>query len=166
MLVEKLYVQVREAIASGTEVDPYVIEVLAQLDRVTNFAHTGNPAVLTHGLMKRTWLSLGLLETGYPSLWPGVERTAGEFIGINPVAWPCDDDGRPRMASLRAQTLVYGPKHAEVSILATWDVPLRSSNTWRLRISYAASTVTMVPILIHSSSGAAVFRTVHRYYYL
>lgn len=111
-----MYARVRHAIGTNTAVEPYCVEMLSLFDRVTNFAHTGNRNVLMHGLMRSTWLSLGILETGYPSLWPGIERSAGERVNIAPLFWPCDDDGRPLMSSSRALELVYGPQQSEVSL--------------------------------------------------
>ncbi|KAI0054429.1 hypothetical protein BV25DRAFT_1948613, partial [Artomyces pyxidatus] len=83
-MVDAMYKSVR---TSKGPVDPYTVELLSQLDRVINFAHTGSPAVFVHGLMKKTWLSLGILEHGYPSLWAGAIRQNGRFERVNPVYW-------------------------------------------------------------------------------
>ncbi|KAI0054253.1 hypothetical protein BV25DRAFT_1961823, partial [Artomyces pyxidatus] len=107
-MVDAMYKSVR---TSKGPVDPYTVELLSQLDRVINFAHTGSPAVFVHGLMKKTWLSLGILEHGYPSLWAGAIRQNGRFERVNPVYWPTDDKGNPLMASLRAQQHTFGKEH-------------------------------------------------------
>ncbi|KAI0056697.1 hypothetical protein BV25DRAFT_1842115 [Artomyces pyxidatus] len=106
-LIDRIYAEVRGA---KEPVNPYTVEVLSMLDRTINFAHTGNAAVFV-GVMKRAWLSLGVLEHGYPSLWPGVKRQHGRFLGVNALFWPTNDKGQPLMASYRAQLLTFGLKH-------------------------------------------------------
>lgn len=161
-----MYARVRHAINTNTVVEPYWVEILSLFDRVTNFAHTGNPNVLMRGLMRSTWLSLGILETGYPSLWPGIERPVGSSLVVRSLLWPCDDEGRPRMSSLNAQEIVYGPRHAEVSFIrplcsATYmPVPLIAIlcishaihhlesdvlQSLRHRTMYAMSTIRVLP---------------------
>ena len=46
----------------------YWIELTAALEQVLNYAHTGNPKVLTKGLMDPLWLSLSSIHDGLPSL--------------------------------------------------------------------------------------------------
>lgn len=117
VIVDSMYEQVRTAYLAGTRVNPYVVDMLSQFDRVINFAHTGSPKVLMRGPMNHTWLSLGILANGYPSLFLGCQIASGTFLGIIPASWPVDDRNRPLISSARAQELKFGKKHFMVSCL-------------------------------------------------
>ncbi|KAF8422582.1 hypothetical protein L210DRAFT_931249 [Boletus edulis BED1] len=95
----------------------YVIEMVAMLERVLNFGHTGNAQVLVKRLMDRAWLSLGLLMDGFPCISP--DFIAYETLGTKTVIpvknkWPVDPcTRRPLTASKRVQQLTYGDLHYE-----------------------------------------------------
>ncbi|KAG6369980.1 hypothetical protein JVT61DRAFT_12616 [Boletus reticuloceps] len=101
-------------------IEPYLIEMISMFERALNYGHTGAARVLTRTLMDRTWLSLGLIFDGFPSL-------SGRFISHGDLAeksiklyarhWPMDmQTNRPKTSSRRAQELTYGNDHYEAYI--------------------------------------------------
>ncbi|KAG6379794.1 hypothetical protein JVT61DRAFT_10339 [Boletus reticuloceps] len=103
-------------------IEPYLIEMILMFEWALNYGHTGTARVLTHTLMDRTWLSLGLIFDGLPSL-------SGRFISHGDLAeksiklytrhWPMDmQTNRPKTSSCRAQELMYGNSHYECVYIA------------------------------------------------
>jgi hypothetical protein len=90
------------------------------LERTLNYAHTGNAKVLCTKLMDRSWLSLGLLNDGFPSISDAFiahgALTTGSLI-LRCANWPVDSTTRtPLTSSRRSQQLTYGNAHYEVNL--------------------------------------------------
>src|SRR6266571_5945657 len=95
------------------------IELLASLERLLCFCHTGNTAVFATSLMHPLGLSKGALKDGFPMLLPLFEQrmiplAMDHGFNIDPRKWPLKD-GYPAIASKRAQVLTYSIKHFLVS---------------------------------------------------
>src|SRR6266702_609790 len=95
------------------------IELLASLERLLCFCHTGNTAVFATSLMHPLGLSKGALKDGFPMLLPLFEQPTIHSAmdhghKINPCKWPLKDQ-YPAIASRRAQVLTYSIRHFLVS---------------------------------------------------
>ncbi|KAI6008094.1 hypothetical protein BKA83DRAFT_4506125 [Pisolithus microcarpus] len=108
--------------------DACTIEVMSMLERTLNYGHTGNAAVLTKRLMDRAWLSLGLINDGFPVL-SDMFIAHGALqqgdIMVRRQSWPVEAETcRPMTSSKRSQQLTYGEAHYEVRALRP-DAPPR-----------------------------------------
>ena len=122
LLIESIYKQEMRSLCNRTT--PYVpchmrLELLASLERVLCFCHTGNTAVFATSLMHPLGLSKGALKDGFPMLLPLFEQrmiplAMDHGFNIDPRKWPLKD-GYPAIASKRAQVLTYSIKHFLVS---------------------------------------------------
>ncbi|KAI9456721.1 hypothetical protein HD554DRAFT_2177974 [Boletus coccyginus] len=116
-LLESLWQQVQPVLnePGGAYVKPYIVELVAMLERVLNFAHTGNAQVLVRGLMDRAWLSLGCLIDGCPCV--SDDFIGHQSLGTNRIVyhtshWPVDPSTHlPLMASKRVLELTYGHRY-------------------------------------------------------
>ncbi|KAI1783804.1 hypothetical protein LXA43DRAFT_1102094 [Ganoderma leucocontextum] len=96
--------------------DHYVLEMIAVLERLLNFCHTGLAKALTHTLMKRLWPTRAVLDGYYPFFWPGLSFSSAAPTRpvLNLARWPLDiKTGKPLCASLRSQEFTYGAAHVE-----------------------------------------------------
>ena len=100
--------------------EPVYVEMIAIVERLLNFAHTGNAAVLPSTLMKHLTISQAILKHGFPY----VPKTLLSFTGsrnlrptMDVAQWPLrPGDKRPMVASQRAQELTYGRAHFTVCV--------------------------------------------------
>lgn len=96
------------------------LELLASLERVLCYCHTGNTAVLAKSLMHPLGLSKAALKDGFPMLLPLFEQPTIRdamkhgFV-IDPRRWPLKN-GYPAIASKKAQVLTYSMQHFLVSL--------------------------------------------------
>lgn len=109
-----------KAIRNKVDPCPYHLELLASLERLLCFCHTGNTAVFATSLMNGLGLSKGAVFDGFPMLHPIFEHPTlmsakANHYRVDPRAWPLKD-GYPAIASKRAQTLTYSLAHFMVSI--------------------------------------------------
>ncbi|KAM5542550.1 hypothetical protein V8D89_004009 [Ganoderma adspersum] len=96
--------------------DHYALEMIAVLERLLNFCHTGLAKVLTHSLMSRLWPTRAILEGYFPFFWGGLSFTSRNATRpiLNLARWPLDvKTGKPLCASLRSQEFTYGAAHVE-----------------------------------------------------
>lgn len=49
-------------------IEPFTCNLVSLVERVIAWAITGSPRVLSRKLMDYLWMTLGIMETGYPSL--------------------------------------------------------------------------------------------------
>lgn len=87
------------------------LELLASLERLLCFCHTGNTVVFTTSLMNPLGLSRGVLKDSFPMLKliftkPTNLLAMMDGFDINPRCWP-KKDGYPAMSSKRAQAVTY-----------------------------------------------------------
>ena len=110
---------------------PYVLELIAVIERILSFAHTGNARVLCHELMNRLWVLLGIMYDGSPCLSPLVSIQVTESkdarrkrifeinVAILQEQWPIrKSDGAPLMASKASIAFHYSKGQADVSYLS------------------------------------------------
>jgi hypothetical protein len=91
------------------------LELLASLERVLCFCHTGNTAVFATSLMNGLGLSRGALKDGFPMLHRifeegTVSSAMNHGFKIDARQWPMKD-GHPAVASKRTQVLTYSLAH-------------------------------------------------------
>ncbi|KAG9309729.1 hypothetical protein JVU11DRAFT_10103 [Chiua virens] len=99
------------------EIDPQVIKMTSILERCLNYAHTGSAKVLPRGVMDVSWLSLGIIFDGMPTLSKDFASHAALVAGnlqVIPHAWPVyQATMRPMTSSNRVQVYNYGDSHFE-----------------------------------------------------
>jgi hypothetical protein len=108
-----------EAISNNILPCPLRLELLASLERLLCYCHTGNTAVLATSLMDPLGLSRGVLTDGFPILLKGFEQPSISLamehkFKMSPSAWPLKN-GYPAVASKRAQILTYSESQFLVS---------------------------------------------------
>lgn len=108
------------------------LELIACLERVLCFCHTGNASVLATATMHPLGLSRGILKDGFPVLLklfeqPSVSRAMKHGFGIDPTAWP-KKDGYPAVASKKAQIYSYSLAHFLVSPNPSISIPSHPIN--------------------------------------
>jgi hypothetical protein len=94
-------------------VSPYIIEIVAALERALAFAYTGDARVITKDLMGPIGLRKSLVEQGLPAIISGIKLDTSlsmHFVRNAPL-WPHGEGGWPATASKRGQTLTYGNDH-------------------------------------------------------
>ena len=111
VLIKKLFEMEMNAIDAKVKPCPFRLELLASLERVLCFCHTGNTAVFATSLMNGLGLSKGALVDGFPMLnpifkEPSILSAMNKGFNINPRKWPIKDS-YPAIASKRAQVLTY-----------------------------------------------------------
>lgn len=149
ILIKKLFENEMKRIKENTTPCPFRLELVAALERILCFCHTGNTAVLATSLMNPLGLSMGVIKDGFPMLHkifrqPTIMSAMKHGFEINPRKWPTKD-GHPAIASKRAQVLTYSVEHFMVSTFSTaWIVAyiLLQGYQASLRIDYALNVVT------------------------
>ena len=118
-LIKKMWIERRDKLTPGGEIAPHDVEFMSMLERTLNYAHTGSGRVLTRTLMDRVFLSLGIVNDGFPVI-------NSAFLDFNKLAidrtvvvytdhWPLDKTTKaPVICSKRCQQLTYNESHAQV----------------------------------------------------
>ena len=118
-LIDLFWKKYNRQLRTGSVIDPCMIEVVSMLERMLNYVHTGNAAVLCKKLMDRSWLSLGLLADGFPALsdaFIALGALSMSQLVVRSDSWPVDSQACcPLTSSKRSQQLTYGKAHYEVS---------------------------------------------------
>ncbi|KAI5999940.1 hypothetical protein EDD15DRAFT_2362477 [Pisolithus albus] len=99
---------------NGIPVPPYCVELTAALERALNFSHTGNPKVLSKGLMDPLWLSLSCMSDGMPCVSPIVSLETSEHLTlrVRRSEWPVSTrTAYPEVCSRRSMLLNFGLPH-------------------------------------------------------
>ena len=126
LLIELLYKNEMKLIREDIAPSFFHVELIAALERILCFCHTGNTAVLATSLMNPLGLSYGVLKDGFPMLLrifsqSTVASAMKRGIEVIPRRWPMKD-GYPAIASRRAQILTYSLAHFMVSLLGTISI--------------------------------------------
>lgn len=118
-LLTTLWSQYEPRLDHISEIDPHIIETVSILERTLNYAHTGSAKVLTRGLMDVSWLSLGVIFDGLPTLsnnFASHPALVSGSLTLLTESWPVYiSNGRPLISSRRVQLYNYGEQHYEVS---------------------------------------------------
>ncbi|KAI6010564.1 hypothetical protein EDC04DRAFT_2610141 [Pisolithus marmoratus] len=104
-LIDLIWGKHMEDLKAGKMMDPCMIEFVSMLERTLNYAHTGNAAVLCKKLMDRAWLSLGLIQDGFPCL-SDTFLAHGSLQSGQIIMWST--------SSKRCQELTYGQDHYKI----------------------------------------------------
>ena len=96
------------------------LELLASLERLLCFCHTGSTAVFATSLMHRLGLSLGAITDGFPMLHqifeqPSILSAMNHNFHVDARLWPLYN-GYPAIASKAAQIFAYSLSHFMVSL--------------------------------------------------
>lgn len=117
-ILEKTWDNVLHKLQAEEDIDPHLIEMVSLFERVLNFAHTGAAHVLQKSLMDRTFLSLGIIFDGFPSLSDKIvshDALRQGSLKLCPTQWPLErESGKPLTSSRQVQILTYGTQHYKV----------------------------------------------------
>ena len=107
-------------IAANIKPCPYRLELIASLERILCFCHTGSAKVFTTSLMHPLGLSRGAIFDGFPMLHnifeqPTILSAMNNSFRIDPRKWPLTNS-YPAIASKKAQTFSYSLSHFMVSL--------------------------------------------------
>lgn len=109
-----LYQQERNKPRNQELACPMCLELVACLERVLCFCHTGNTAVFATSLMDPLGLSRGAIKDGFPVLLNIFDKdlvtASKEGFCIDANKWPIKGH-YPAVASKQAQTLNYSINH-------------------------------------------------------
>jgi hypothetical protein len=106
LLTEQLWHAILESFAASTEISPYMVELLALCERLLAYNYTGNPRVLTKGVMHPLYTSRSLIKHGLPTIRSGIYKLAspGRPLVIQTNSWPAvGNTTAPAMASEATQ---------------------------------------------------------------
>ncbi|KAH9845958.1 hypothetical protein C2E23DRAFT_716408, partial [Lenzites betulinus] len=113
VLLEQFWSKVSPSLtpAVTTTPNPVDLEMIAILERLINFAHTGAMKVLATGVMDKLWPSRAVVDHGFPCFSPAL--FLGGDTGLLPSVslndWPRHlITGYPLVASKRALEITYG----------------------------------------------------------
>lgn len=113
------------------------VELLAALERLLCFCHTGNTAVFTTSLMHPLCLSRAAIKDGFPMLLPSIFQrprilsAMKDGFPVDARNWPAKGL-YPAMASKRAQVLTYSLNHFLVSLFSPLQHYLTQVNCPRM----------------------------------
>lgn len=116
ILIKKLFQLEMGHIDKKVQPSPFRIELLASLERLLCFCHTGNTSVFATSLMGQLNLSRSAVTDGFPIMskvfkQPNIIFAMQHGYEINPCKWPIMRNGYPAIASKRAQVLTYSLPH-------------------------------------------------------
>jgi|SRR5712672_1463155 len=149
---------------------PLRLELLASLERLLCYCHTGNTAVLATSLMDPLGLSRGVLKDGFPCLLPlfteqPIQSAYHHDLKIDPRRWPLKDR-YPAVASKKSQILSYSVEHYSVSIssftlhyytlLSSLHTSVRISGMFFYLFSSADTNTPISGMFSHHTSFSAV----------
>jgi hypothetical protein len=123
VLLEQLYTSELDRLASQvqTSPSPFLVELVAILERALRFLHTGSAACLMRTIMDQLWVSRALLVDGLPCF---DEKKLGIHYIANRVsvdwsrsAWPTNEVSRAPLSAAKASMLFnYGIEPLNVSL--------------------------------------------------
>ena len=119
LLTRKLYDLEMKNITEKILPCPFRIELIASLERILCFCHTGSAKVFATSLMHPLGLSRGAIFDGFPMLHnifdqPTILSAMNNGFRIDPRKWPLTKS-YPAVASKKAQIFSYSLSHFMVS---------------------------------------------------
>jgi hypothetical protein len=111
---------------------PYLVEVIALLERALAYGYTGSAKVISRGLMEPLFTSRSLVLHGFPTINRSVvqasidRKTQKPFLLIDYRAWPLRDRLSPAICSASAQKMYYSSTMFEVSAFQDWPTCMPS----------------------------------------
>ncbi|KAF9515149.1 hypothetical protein BS47DRAFT_1391881 [Hydnum rufescens UP504] len=101
---------------------PYMIEVIAVLERALAYAYTGSAKLLSRSLMQPLFTSRALVDHGFPMLSQSIvtmkkdRSTNKSFVSVSSSAWPWNQERKaPATCSDGAQSVYYSKRLYNVS---------------------------------------------------
>ncbi|KAH9845988.1 hypothetical protein C2E23DRAFT_745123 [Lenzites betulinus] len=159
VLLELFWQKVSPALIVGSNAtpNPVDLELIAILERLVNFAHTGAMKVLTTGVMDRLWPSRAIVDHGFPCFSPAL--FLGGDNGLLPSVdlndWPIHSiTGYPLVASKRALEITYGNAHF-TTYHTLFHIHLKVSNA--VRVAGDSQDILAYRIKVMGSIVAAAF---------
>ena len=121
ILTKKIYRLQMDLIEEDRKPCPFHLELLASLERLLCFCHTGSAKVFATSLMNPLGLSRGAVSDGFPMLHnifiqPSILSAMNFRLVVDPAKWPIYN-GYPAIASKKAQIFSYSLSHFMVSFL-------------------------------------------------
>lgn len=118
-LIKQLFKTEMMSIRKNALPCPFRVELIACLERVLCFCHTGSTKAFATTLMGPLCLSKSAIKDGFPMLRNiflelSVVQASKNGFQVDPRKWPLKD-GYPAVASKRAQVLTYSLSHFMVS---------------------------------------------------
>ena len=99
---------------------PYILELIAVMERVLAFCYTGSARVLVKDLMQPMWTTLSLKAFTTPILHPDIiQAFFGTSFQLGKNQWPVTAANTAAMASQRALLLTYSEYLADVSSVSS-----------------------------------------------
>jgi hypothetical protein len=103
---------------------PYLVEIIALLERTLAYAYTGSAKVLSRALMDPLYTSRSLIQQGFPTINKAIvsmetSRTTQEnVVVISQQGWPLASDRKsPAMCSTACQKMYYSSTMSHVSTI-------------------------------------------------
>jgi hypothetical protein len=120
LLTKKLFDLEMINIAANIKPCPYRLELIASLERILCFCHTGSAKVFATSLMHPLGLSRGAIFDGFPMLHnifeqPTILSAMNNSFRIDARKWPLTNS-YPAIASKKAQIFSYSLSHFMVSL--------------------------------------------------
>ncbi|KAI6008566.1 hypothetical protein EDC04DRAFT_2907060 [Pisolithus marmoratus] len=117
-LIDLIWGKHVEDLKARKMMDPCMIEFVSMLEHTLNYTHMGNAAVLCKKLMDCAWLSLGLIQDGFPCLSDTFlahgSLQSGQIIMWS-NSWPVElVTHHPLTSSKQCQELTYGQDHYKI----------------------------------------------------
>lgn len=131
-----------DSISNNIKPCPFQLELLASLERILCFCHTGSAKVFATTFMNPLGLSRAAVSDGFPMLYnifhqPSILSAMSFKFAVDPSKWPLTK-GYPAIASKKAQIFYYSLSHFMVSShITTLFLPYISSTHSILPFSFA-----------------------------
>jgi hypothetical protein len=97
-------------------ISPYLVEVVAMVERALAMAYTGDARVITKNLMEPFGLKHSLIELGLPSITKAINLNNSLSKSFpHREQWPLTASGEPAVASKKSLILTFGNDQYTVS---------------------------------------------------
>jgi hypothetical protein len=126
VLIKELYNIEMKDILLKRQPCPFQLELLASLERLLCFCHTGSTAVFATTLMNQLGLSRGALTDGFPMLHeifikPTIVSAMRNNLRVDARLWPLHN-GYPAIASKKSQIYWYSLSHFMVRVVSCLSI--------------------------------------------
>lgn len=116
LLIENIFDLERENIKNKVAPCPFRLELLACLERLLCFCHTGNTKAFATSAMGPLNLSRSAVADSFPIMSKGFKQgnitlAMRHGLEIDPWKWPTTKNRYPAITSKRSQVLTYSEQH-------------------------------------------------------
>lgn len=111
-MLEVIRAQATQTEKDGKQLDPSLLELVANVERALSYCHSGIGRCLSRTTMDPLWLSKGLLVDGMPTLAPHVvvialSHSSAPKIHVNLDFWPMDRNTLVPHSAAKASLIFY-----------------------------------------------------------